>query len=77
MSTKQRQIITISESNLADATKREYEYRLKQFFKDSYIKSYEELIKISSNELENILVDYCKFLLQKINKGKLSPNTMP
>ncbi|EGG42101.1 integrase family protein [Candidatus Nitrosarchaeum limnium SFB1] len=77
MSTKQRQIITISESNLANATKREYEYRLKQFFKDSSIKSYEELIKVPSNELENILVDYSKFLLQKISEGKLSPNTMP
>jgi hypothetical protein len=77
MSTKQRQILTLEESNLADATKLEYGYRLKQFFKDSTIKSYGELIKVPSNELENTLVDYCKFLIYKVSKGKMSPNTIP
>ena len=77
MSTKQRQIFTIEESNLTDATKIEYGYRLKQFFKDSTIKSYDELIKMPNEELENTLVDYCKFLLLKVGKGKMSPNTLP
>ena len=44
MSTKLRQIIIIDDSNLANATKKEYGYRLKQFFHDRAIKSYEELI---------------------------------
>ena len=55
MSTKQRQVLTIEDSNLADATKKEYGYRLKQFFHDSTIKSYEELIDTPSEELENTL----------------------
>ena len=53
MSTKQRQILTLEESNLADATKIEYGCRLKQFFKDSTITSYDELIKLP-NEVEDI-----------------------
>ena len=71
MSTKLRQIIIIEDSNLADATKKEYGYRLKQFFHDSTIKSYEELIDTQSEELENTLVSYCKFLLTKVSEKTL------
>lgn len=28
-------------------------------------------------KLENTLVDYCKSILDKVNTGKLSPNTVP
>jgi len=77
MSAKTRQILTLKESNLADATKKEYESRLNQFFNNTPAKSYENLIKIPNEELENILVDYCKSLLDKVNRGKLSPNTLP
>ncbi len=77
MSTKLRQIIKIEDSNLANATKTEYGYRLKQFCHDSVIKSYEELIDVPSEELENILVSYCKFLLTKVTQKILSANTVP
>lgn len=77
MSAKLRQIIIIEDSNLANATKKEYGYRLKQFFHDSVIKSYEGLIDAPSEELENILVSYCKFLLTKVSEKTLSPNTVP
>ena len=71
MSAKQRQVLTIEDSNLTDATKKEYGYRLKQFFHDSTIKSYEELIDTPSEELENTLVSYCKFLLTKVSEKTL------
>ncbi len=74
---KQRQILTLEESNLANATKIEYGCRLKQFFRNSTITSYDELIKVPNEELENTLVDYCKFILHKVRQGKLSPNTVP
>jgi len=77
LSTKQRQILTLEESNLADATKIEYGCRLKQFFRNSTITPYDELIKVPNEELENTLVDYCKFILHKVRQGKLSPNTVP
>jgi len=77
LSTKQRQILVLEESNLANATKKEYGYRLKQFFRDSTITSYDELIKVPNEELENTLVDYCKFILHKVSQGQLSPNTVP
>jgi len=77
LSTKLRQILTLEESNLADATKKEYGYRLKQFFRDSTITSYDELLKVPNEELENTLVDYCKFILHKVREGQLSPNTVP
>jgi len=50
LSTKQRQILLLEESNLANATKKEYGYRLKQFFRDSTITSYEELLKVPNEE---------------------------
>ena len=77
MSTTQRQILTIDESNLATATKREYWYRLRNFFRDSQITSYDELIKTPNEDLENILASYCKFLLVKVRSGDLSPNMIP
>jgi len=77
MSTKSRQILTIEESNLANATKIEYGYRLKQFFRNSTIHSIDELIAIPSDELENALVSYCKFLLSKVANNALSPNSVP
>jgi|APSaa5957512535_1039671.scaffolds.fasta_scaffold14374_6 hypothetical protein len=77
MGTKQRQILTISESNLADATKTEYDCRLNAFFKESSIKSYDELVKVPNEELENSLVEYCNLILEKVKKGQLSPNTVP
>jgi hypothetical protein len=77
MSTKQRQILTIEESNLAAATKTEYGYRLKQFFKYCNITSCEHLIQIPNEELENILVDYCKFQISRVKSNELSPNTIP
>lgn len=77
MGTKQRQILTLEESNLANATKIGYRCVLQQFFKDSTITSYAELIKVPNEELENTLVDYCKFILHKVHQGKLSPNTVP
>jgi len=77
MSTKSRQILTIEESNLADATKIEYGYRLKQFFRNSTIHSLDELLAIPSDELDDALVSYCKFLLSKVANNALSPNTVP
>ena len=62
---------------MANATKIEYGCRLNQFFRNSTITSYEELIQVPSEELENILVSYCKFLLGKVSKNELSPNTIP
>ncbi len=77
MSTKQRQILILEESNLSDATKIGYRCLLNQFFRNSTITSYDELIKVPNEELENTLVDYCKFILHKVHQGKLSPNTVP
>ncbi len=66
MSTKQRQILTLEESNLAKATKIEYGYRLKQFFRYSTIKSYDDLIQVSHDELENTLgIDIDKKYLEE------------
>ena len=63
MSTKLRQIIIIEDSNLANATKKEYGYRLKQFFHDSTIKSYEEL-----KELKETILPSASDFIQKHDK---------
>jgi integrase len=69
--------ITLQESNLAFATKREYLYRLEQFYADSPISSEDELIDCPSEELQKILLNYLRFLLAKVSKGELSANTIP
>jgi len=50
--------IIIQESNLAKATKREYGYRLGQFYAFAPIRSDDELIDCSTYEFQKILVNY-------------------
>jgi hypothetical protein len=79
MSTKSqhKSLISIDDSNLSPHTKKEYNFRFQQFLKNSPIKSLEELIDCPNKELESILVNYCKFLLKRVNDKELSPNTLP
>ena len=69
--------ITIQESNLAKATKREYTYRLGQFYSFAPIKSDDELIDCPDDELQKILVNYTRYLVRRVNSGDLSANTVP
>ncbi len=69
--------ITISESNLSNATKREYIYRLGQFYKFAPVKSDDELIDCPVDELQKILVNYTRFLIKKVSNNDLSANTVP
>jgi len=69
--------ITLQESNLSDATKREYLYRLGQFYDIAPISNDDELIDCPSDELQTILLNYIRFLLKKVASGDLSANTVP
>jgi len=69
--------ITISESNLSNATKKDYDFRLGQFYRISPIKSDDELIDCPSDELQKILVSYTRYLLKRVNNDDLSANTIP
>lgn len=69
--------ITIKESNLSVATKKDYDYRLGLFYRFSPIKSDDELIDCPSNELQKILVSYVRHLIKRVNDGELSANTIP
>lgn len=67
--------ITIAESNLSEATKREYTYRVKQFYSFAPIKSDDELIDCPTDELQKMLVNYTRKLLKQVSEKKLSPNS--
>ncbi len=69
--------ITISESNLADATKKEYDFRLGLFYRFAPIKSDDELIDCPSDELQRILLNYTRHLVQRVKTSDLSANTVP
>ena len=69
--------ITIKESNLSDATKKDYDFRLGLFYRFSPIKSDDELIDCPSNELQKILVSYVRHLIKRVNDDELSANTVP
>ena len=69
--------ITISESNFAPATKKDYDFRLGQFYRYSPIKSDDELIDCPTDELQMILVSYTRHLVKRVNTGSLSANTVP
>ena len=69
--------ITIQESNLAKATKREYGYRLGQFYVFAPISSDDELIDCPTDELQKILVNYVRYLIRRVNSDSLSANTVP
>ena len=69
--------ITISESNLADATKKEYDFRVGLFYRFAPIKSDDELIDCPSEELQKILLNYTRHLVKRVKDGDLSANTVP
>ncbi|MCE2614396.1 MAG: hypothetical protein LVO36_00680 [Nitrosopumilus sp. (ex Thoosa mismalolli)] len=69
--------ITIGESNLSDAPKKEYEFRLSLFYRFAPIKSDDELIDSPSDELQQILVKYARHLVSRVNDNDLSANTVP
>jgi len=69
--------IAIQESNLSDATKKDYDFRLGLFYRISPIKSDDELIDCPTDELQKILVSYTRHLLKRVNNDDLSANTVP
>ena len=69
--------ITIKESNLSDATKKDYDFRLGLFYRFSPIKSDDELIDCPSEELQKMLVSYVRYLIKRVNDDSLSANTVP
>jgi len=69
--------ITIKESNLSNATKKDYDFRLSQFYRFSPITSDDELIDYPSEELQKILVSYTRHLIKRVSDGDLSANTVP
>ena len=70
------QIITIDDTNLSQATKNDYNSKMNQFFANSSIKSIEELIEMPTVELESLLVQYAKHLVNRVRLNELSPNTV-
>jgi len=74
---EQTEKITLSESNLVDATKKEYIFRVGKFYQYAPIKSDDELIDCPSDELQNILVNYARHLVKRVNSDELSANTVP
>jgi len=69
--------ITIQESNLSNATKKDYDFRLGLFYRFAPIKSDDELIDYPTNELQKILVSYTRHLIKRVNNDDLSANTVP
>ena len=69
--------ITLEESNLADATKREYVFRVGQFYGFAPISNDDELIDCPSGELQQMLLKYVRFLVKRVKNGNLSANTVP
>ncbi len=69
--------ITIKESNLSEATKKDYDFRLGLFYRFSPIKSDDELIDCPTDELQKILVSYARHLIKRVNADDLSANTVP
>jgi len=69
--------ITIFESNFSDATKKDYDFRLGQFYRISPIKSDDELIDCPTDELQKILVTYTRHLIKRVHDDDLSANTVP
>ncbi len=69
--------ITIQESNLSDATKKDYDFRLGLFYRFTPIKSDDELIDCPSEELQKIILHYTRHLIKRVNDDDLSANTVP
>lgn len=55
------QIISIDDTNLSQASKNDYNFKMNQFFANSSIKSIQELIEMPTVELESVLVQYASY----------------
>ena len=78
LKTKQKRRVTIlDDTNLSHHTKVDYKSKFGKFLKFSKLQNIEQLIDTPSNELQNILQDYCHYLNNEVKKGNLSPNTVP
>ncbi len=71
------QIISIDDTNLSQASKNDYNFKMNQFFANSSIKSIQELIEMPTVELESVLVQYARHLINRVRLNELSPNTVP
>ena len=69
--------LTLLESNLAAATKKEYLFRVGKFYQYAPIKSDDELIDCPSDELQKILINYARHLVKRVHDDDLSANTVP
>ena len=67
----------IDESNLSKATQKEYNFRVGLFYRFTGFKTDEELIDCPTDELQNLLVNYAKHLVKRVNAKDLSANTVP
>lgn len=70
-------IINIDDTNLSQASKNDYNFKLDQFFRFSKIKSVSQLIQTPTIQLESELVVYTKHLVNRVKLGTLSANTVP
>lgn len=72
MAKTQRCLMLFSQAIKSKATKETYLWQLEQFKKWAEIKTYDDLIKPTDNELQILLEDYTMYL-----KSKISPNSVP
>jgi len=70
------QIISIDDTNLSQATKNDYNFKMNQFFANSSIKSIQEIIEMPTVELESVLVQYARHLINRVRLDELSANTV-
>ena len=75
--THQINFITFEESNFSKATIRTYRHRINKFYENSPIKSDSELLDCKTDDLQNILLSYVRFLLSRVKTGQMHPNTFP
>ncbi|MDF2423237.1 MAG: integrase [Nitrosopumilus sp.] len=69
--------IMISESNMSDATKKEYNFRLGLFYRYAGFKTDKEFLDCPTDELQSLLVNYTRHLVKRVNNNDLSANTIP
>ena len=62
---------------LADATKKDYRYRIDYFYKNSMVKSDAMLIHMPTTELQFELREFTMHLLDRVSKKELSANSVP
>ena len=72
-----RQLTLLDDTNIAETTKATYRSYFDSLFKWAAIKTQEEFLRLTDDQLQETLEGFVRYLIQRVKNNEISPNTVP